>query len=79
MEGKPAATARTTDDPAGLVDLKRNSPTIGVRALETDAKHRDHRDQSAEKPDWNSHSLTSLVYVAAALMWAILVRPDAAM
>src|SRR4029077_4452719 len=57
-EGERAAASRATDDPAALIDRKRNAATIGIRVLEADAKQGDQRDQSASEQDRNSHVLT---------------------
>src|SRR5262249_44329458 len=66
-EGEGAAAGRATDDPAALVDRKRNAAAIGVRALEADAKQGDQRDQSASKQDRNSHALTLSLSVITGL------------
>ena len=59
-EGERAAAGRATDDPAALIDRKRNAATIGIRVLEADTKQGDQRDQSASEQDRNSHALNSL-------------------
>ena len=57
-EEERAAAGRAADDPTALIDRKHNAAAIGVRALETDAKQSDQRDESASEQGPNSHALT---------------------